>query len=199
MTIRKFDVVEVIKSTRAKVKEGFFKAKKGEKYLVISSYTSSYSHGFNNTSSTTKLFLCDIEGQNKYVTTDTCVERIYNLGDHIAKFETGFKEWTRAKKLWMDKDYIPAIVFNHYDYRGFPVTISKQEDAVLVSPLRDCNRKVWIGLDHVHDDDIKLLTSSSLPPMSSSELRNRDNTRSETVTVRVPMWLAKKQKFFGSS
>jgi len=197
MTIRKFDVVDVIKSTRAKVKEGFFKAKKGQKYLVVSSYTSSYSHGFN-TSSTTKLFLCDLDGQNKYVTTDTCVERAYNLGDHIAKFEPDYEKWRQAKKLWMDKEYIPAIVFNHYDYRGFPVTLSKQEDAALVSPLRDCNRKVWIGLDHVHDDDIKLLTSSSLPPVSASDLSNKDNSRSETVTVRIPMWLAKKQKFFGS-
>ena len=198
MTIRKFDVVDVIKSTRAKVREGYFKAKKGERYLVISSYTSSYSHGFYNSSSTTKLFLCNLEGQNKYVTTDTCVERTYNLGDHIAKFENDYEKWRKAKKLWMDDEYIPAIVFNHYDYRGFPVTLSKQEDAVLVSPLKDCNRKVWIGLDHIHDDDVKLLTSSSLPPVSSSELSSRGNTRSETVTVRVPIWLAKKQKFFGS-
>jgi hypothetical protein len=198
MPIRKLDVVEVIKSTRAKVKEGFFKARKGEKYLVLSSYTSSYTHGFN-TSSTTKLFLCDLEGQNKFITTNTCVNSLFNLGDHVAKFETDYEKWYKAKKLWMDKEYIPAIVFNHYDYRGFPVTLSNQEDAALVSPLRDCDRKVWIGLDHVHDDDIKLLTSSSLPPVSSSELSKKDNSRSSTVTVRIPMWLAKKQKFFGSS
>jgi hypothetical protein len=198
MSIRKFDVVEVVKSTRAKAKEGFFKAKKGEKYLVISSYTSSYSHGFN-TSSTTKLFLCDLEGQNKYVTTDTCVNKLYNLGDHIAKFESDYNKWSHAKKLWMDSEYIPAIVFNHYDYRGFPVTLTKQEDAALVSPFRDCNRKVWISLEQVHDDDVKLLTSSSLPPVSSSDLKTKDNSRSESVTIRIPMWLAKKQKFFGSN
>ena len=51
------------------------------------------------------------------------------------------------------------------------------------------------GLDHkVHDDDVKLFLSSSLPPNSS-----KNGKLSEAVTFRIPVWLAEKNGFFDGS
>jgi hypothetical protein len=194
MTIHKFDIVTITKSTRAKTKEGFRKAEKDKRYLVISTFCSSYSVG-RNVVQTMKLFLCDEEGNDNIVTTETCVERNFNLSDHIANFDPDIHKWRKAKSIWMEKNYVPVIVFNHFDYKGFPVTITGDQSAVLVSSLLNTSDKLWLSKDLVHDEDINTLLTSSIAPTNDP---NKRGTRSEAVNVRVPIWFAKKRKLFGT-
>ena len=103
----------------------------------------------------------------------------------IEKFEKG-------KLAWMDKTYVPVFGSHLYDYTGHPVLTSKDNSAVLVKKVSGDREKIWINKEMVHDHDIKLFMSSSLPPDSSKK-----GDVSETITFRVPSWFAEKKGFIG--
>lgn len=188
MTIEKYDIVTVTKKTRSKTKNGFYKAEVGKTYLVTSVYRYQQNYGRSCVTST-KVFLCDEEGNNNYISTDACLERLYNLNSFKITRNTEVDKWLNVRKAWMDKTYVPLIMWHRYGYDGFPITSSKDGNAVLVSPFNNKDEKVWLSRDHVHVDDINTAFSSSLEP--NGDLKN---SLSEAFTVRVAEWIYKKMK-----
>ena len=186
MSFNKFDIVRVVKKTRAR--HAFKKAMPGETYMIVSKYTSP-DYG------TTKLFLVNSEGED-YYTTDVCAE--------VHLTYTSFKKvspqgiWVEAKKKWMEKNYMPVVFTHFYNAYGMPTVTSRDESAVFVMPInkvsKDKDKKdgVWLNKNMVHDEDIKMLMTSSMAP--KEEMKGEP---SSAVCVRVPIWFAKKNGMFG--
>lgn len=187
MTINEFDVVFVVKLTKAKVNKGYIKAEKGKQYLVVGKYSNTHTFGYTTTL-TQKLFLCDENGEGSYLTTDTCVEKVINI-DEDDPHNLDVIKWKKARSKWMDINYVPVIVFNRYDYLGFPITTSKDGNSVLVSPINKKDTKHWLSKKLIHVEDIDTAFSSSLLPDKSSS-----GKISEAVSLRIPEWLSLKFK-----
>lgn len=184
--INQFDIVEVFKKTRAKFKD-LKKAEPGKKYLVTSTYTPSTSYS-RFSIPVTKVFLLD-EDNNVSFTTEACLEKHCNLYDYNVELDLKNK-WLDVKKFWMEKEYVPIIVQHKYSFNGYPMISSKDEKSFLVSPINK-NSDFWVNLTQVHDDDVKLFTTSSFPVNPSK----RDQP-AEAVTIRVPLWFAKGKGLF---
>ena len=172
------DVVKVIKNTRGK--HSLPKAIKGNEYLVISQYTNSFG--------TTKYIVLDIEGVEHF-TTGNSIEKVETLGGSSPA------RWAQAKRIWMDRTYVPVFGVHTYDYIGMPFVSSRDGNSRLIKPLFNNSIKtddgIWIHKSRVHDDDVKLFMSSSFPPDAKKK-----GERSETVTFRVPAWFAEKKGLF---
>ena len=184
----KDDVVKVVKNTRGK--HSLPKAIKGNEYLVISHYTNSFG--------TTKYIVLDIEGVEHF-TTENAIEKIETLaGSSPAR-------WALAKRIWMDKTYVPVFAVHTYDYVGMPYVSSRDGNSRLIKPLfgstnhagsgnRGVSGGIWVHKSRVHDDDVKLFMSSSFPPNA-----DKKGEISETVTFRVPAWFAEKKGLFNGN
>ena len=175
------DLVKVVKNTRGK--HTLPKATKGNEYLVISHYTNSFG--------TTKYIVLDSEGVEHF-TTENAIEKVKSMANQ------GSETWALAKRIWMDRTYVPVFGVHTYDYVGMPFVSSRDGNARLIKPLfgstnHTWNGKegVWIHKSRVHDDDVKLFMSSSFPP----DIEKKGKT-SETVTFRVPAWFAEKKGLF---
>ena len=171
------DLVKVLKNTRGK--HTLPKAEKGKEYLVISHYTNSFG--------TTKYIVLDRDGVEHF-TTDNSIEKV--LGFIVEDSDT----WTRAKRLWMDRTYVPVFGVHTYDYVGMPFVSSRDGNSRLIKPLFNSNKNqdgIWIHKSRVHDDYVKLFMSSSFPP----DIAKKGKT-SETVSFRVPAWFAEKKGLF---
>lgn len=171
------DVVKVIKSTRGR--HSLPKAIKGNEYLVISHYTNSFG--------TTKYIVLDIEGVEHF-TTENAIEKVETLGGSSPA------RWALAKRIWMDRTYVPVFAVHTYDYVGMPFVSSKDGNSRLIKPLINENKAsdgIWVHKSRVHDDDVKLFMSSSFPPNIEKK-----GELSETVTFRVPVWFAEKVGLF---
>ena len=171
------DLVNVIKNTRAR--HTLPKATKGNIYLVLSNYT--------NHLGTVKYIVIDSEGIEHF-TTEKAVEKVLNFSLEDSPV------WSQAKRIWMDRTYVPVFGVHTYDYIGMPFVSSRDGNSRLIKPLFDSNKSqggVWIHKSRVHDDDVKLFMSSSFPP----NIGKKGET-SETVTFRVPAWFAEKQGLF---
>jgi hypothetical protein len=177
---KKDDLLNVVKNTRAR--HTLPKAVKGKNYLVISHYT--------NKLGTTKYIVLDEEG-TEHFTTENAVRKVsdFTLGQSAV--------WQRAKKVWMDRTYVPVFGVHTYDYVGMPFVSSRDGNSRLIKPLFSSdkdNSGVWIHKSRVHDDDVKLFMSSSFSPDSTKK-----GMISETVTFRVPVWFAEKNGLFNGS
>ena len=178
---QKDDLVKVIKNTRGR--HSLPKAIKGKEYLVISHYTNSFG--------TTKYIVLDNEGVEHF-TTENAIEKIGSM-DGV---ESGM--WGLAKRVWMDRTYVPVFAVHTYDYVGMPYVASRDGNARLIKPLFGSTNHTWNGKEgiwvhksRVHDDDVKLFMSSSFPPNA-----DKKGEISETVTFRVPAWFAEKKGLF---
>jgi hypothetical protein len=183
MSFQKFDIVKVTKNTRAN--HAFKKATAGEMYMIVSMYTSP-NYG------TKKLFLVNDKGED-YYTTEVCAEKHLPFTAYKKVSPQGV--WINAKKIWMERNYIPVIFTHFYNSRGMPIVSSRDDSAVFVTPLKqykkNSNEGVWLNKNMVHDDDVKMLMSSSLAP--KEEMRGEP---SSAVCVRIPVWFAKKNRIF---
>jgi len=182
-SISKYDVVSVVKKTRVKPFGEYKVANKGNDYLVVSFYVNNFG--------TKKLYLTNEEGEN-FIASSNSVSKLFNLEEKEAKDNSDYKKWENARKAWMDKSYVPVYLTHFYDYSGFPMIISKDSNAALVSDLRKTNSKFWLSKEYVHVDDIKSFFTSSLKPGDT----DKKNTPSGAVSVRIPLWLAKKNSIF---
>ena len=174
---KKDDLVNVVKNSRGK--HTLPKATKGNKYLVLSHYTNSFG--------TTKYIVLDNEGVEHF-TTENAIEKVLNFTIEASRM------WSLAKRIWMDRTYVPVFGVHTYDYIGMPFVSSKDGNSRLIKPLFNANKAhdgIWIHKSRVHDDDVKLFMSSSFPP----DLSKKGQT-SETVTFRVPAWFAEKKGLF---
>ena len=184
MNFKKFDIVKISKSTRAY--HAFKKAVPGEMYMIVSMYTSPH-YG------TTKLFLVDSKGVDHF-TTDVCAEKHLSYSAYKKVSPEGV--WVQAKKIWMERNYMPVVFTHFYNSLGMPTVTSRDESAVFVTPIKqyskDKKNGVWLNKSMVHDDDIKMLMTSSLAP--KEEMKGKP---SSAVCVRVPVWFAKKNGMFG--
>lgn len=176
---QKDDLVKVIKNTRGK--HSLPKAIKGKEYLVISHYTNSFG--------TTKYIVLDSEGVEHF-TTENAIEKV----ESFSAFGIGSGIWGIAKRIWMDRTYVPVFGVHTYDYIGMPFVSSRDGNSRLIKPMINSNKSqdgIWIHKSRVHDDDVKLFMSSSFPP----NIGKKGET-SETVTFRVPAWFAEKKGLF---
>ena len=178
---KKDDLVNVVKNTRGK--HTLPKATKGNKYLVLSHYTNSFG--------TTKYIVLDREGVEHF-TTENAIEKVLDNATETLEL------WRQAKRIWMDRTYVPVFGVHTYDYVGMPFVSSKDGNSRLIKPLFNSTSHtstgkegVWIHKSRVHDDDVKLFMSSSLPPDISKK-----GEASETVTFRIPVWFAEKKGLF---
>ena len=177
---QKDDIVKVIKNTRGK--HSLPKATKGNEYLVISHYTNSFG--------TTKYIVIDKEGVEHF-TTQNAIERV----ESMTSTRSGI--WGVAKRIWMDRTYVPVFGVHTYDYVGMPFVASRDGNSRLIKPLFDSKKSssgVWIHKSRVHDDDVKLFLSSSFPP----DIKKKGE-RSETLSFRVPVWFAEKNGLLNGS
>ena len=197
--IHKYDVVTIVKKSRIKPYGDLKVAVKGNDYLVVSTYTNNFG--------TTKLFLVDEEGCD-FIVTENAVSKKFNL-DNIqrmsanpiksafslnnvkTKEEKEREIWSNARKLWMDKTYVPVYLTHFYAYSGYPMIMSKDSSSALVADIRKINNNFWLSKEYVHVEDIKSFFTSSLTPKSSEH-----NNPSGAVSIRIPLWLAKKNSIF---
>jgi len=185
--INEFDIVRVVKKTRAKFKN-LNKAEPNRCYLVTSTYTPAATYSRYGYIPTTKAFLLD-ETNNLSFTTETCLERVCNLYDYAISPIMKDK-WLIVKKAWMEKEYVPVMVQHKYRFDGFPMIESKDRQAYLVKPVHK-DIEFWVNISKIHDDDLKTFTTSSFPVDMSGK-----NKFAEVVTVRVPLWFAKGKGLF---
>ncbi len=186
---KKNDIVICTKKTRSRHYSQ--PAIPDQKYLVTSVFVNNYG--------TCKLFLIDEKGEQFY-TTDNCVELIttsqelkYRNDDSLSDAKKRIiHTFLKGKKLWMDKTYVPVFASHLYDHAGHPVLVSRDHSAVLFKKMVG-DEKVWINKDMVHEDDVKLFLSSSLPPAPDNQ-----GKVSETITFRVPSWFAEKKGLIGN-
>ena len=175
-SIQRNDLVLIRKTTRGR--HTLPKAIKGESYLVISYYS--------NSMGTTKYILIDKSGMEHF-TTGKCVEK------HEEWQIKNDKEWMFAKKAWMDRTYVPVFGSHKYAFSGMPMVSSRDGNTRLITPLGS-KKGVWISKENVHDDDLRVFLTTSLPPNQ----KKRDQL-SEALTFRMPMWLADRNGFFNGS
>ncbi len=182
------DLVKVIKNTRGK--HSLPKAIKGKEYLVISHYTNSFG--------TTKYIVLDNEGVEHF-TTENAIEKVETVTNQLPA------KWSQAKRVWMDRTYVPVFAVHTYDYVGMPFVSSRDGNSRLIKPLFGSSNRagngnrgvpggVWVHKSRVHDDDVKLFMSSSFPPNI-----DKKGETSETVTFRVPAWFAEKKGLFNGN
>ena len=188
-SFQKNDIVICTKKTRSK--HFINKAEVDAMYLITSVFVNNFG--------TCKLFMVDQLGE-QYFTTDGCVELVVSNKDYQYRNDDSvsdsqrllIEKFEKGKLAWMDKTYVPVFGSHLYDYTGHPVLTSKDNSAVLVKKVSGDREKIWINKEMVHDHDIKLFMSSSLPPDSSKK-----GDVSETITFRVPSWFAEKKGFIG--
>ena len=183
-SLKKNDLAYITKNTRAR--HSLPKAEKGKKYLVLSSYT--------NQLGTTKYVVINENGKEHF-TTEKASEKVDVF--ILKNSET----WMHARKMWLDETYVPVFGVHTYDYIGMPYVSSRDGEARYIKKLDAFAKShssvadgVWINKSQVHDADVKLFMSSSFPPDAKKQ-----GELSETVTFRVPMWLAEKHGFFNDN
>lgn len=122
---------------------------------------------------TPKLAILQEDG-TEVATTASCVR----VWDHLRAASEWYDIWVR----WMDSTYVPIIVLREKGFKR-DWAVSRDGSSVLVKPLRGstASGKLWLSQDKVHPVDWQSLSASS----------------ESCVSVRVPVWLAKKAGVFG--
>jgi hypothetical protein len=182
-SIKKYDVITAIKKSRVKPYGDIKVAIKDRDYLVTSVYVNNFG--------TKKLYLVDESGFD-FIISENAASKKFSLYSGSAKPQFDYKLWFKAKKLWMDRTYVPVYLTHFYDYSGYPMVMSRDSESALVADIRKTDNKFWISKEYVHIEDIKSFFTSSMPP----ENPNKNNTPSGAVSVRIPLWLAKKNSIF---
>ena len=132
-------------------------------YYVVNAWVNNYG--------SRKLQLTDEEG-NEYYTTDKCVK----VKIRPENYEATPKKWMEAFHTWIDKTFVPLIVTTIPKYGGKGPVISRERTSILVIPL-GVKTEFWLSKKWMHPDDWPDL----------------DRLKSEeTLSVRIPQWLAKK-------
>ena len=150
-------------------------APRGASGLVVSRWTSSMG--------TTKLSILRDNGETA-ATTGSCARvwgRLYSYGFDDPKPPIGdsMEYWYGIWIEWMNKTYIPVIVCKEAGFRG-GFAQSRDGRSILVKSLQS-REKVWLSSDKVHPHDWKELKTSF----------------ESCVSVRLPLWLAKKSGMMG--
>ena len=165
---RKGDLVYVTGKTRGRF-GALDVAHPGSYGLVISCWTSSMG--------TPKVCILQEDG-SEVATTGSCVRVWGSFQTTGARDEKWYDIWLR----WMDETYVPVIVCRE---KGFKRKWAKSRDgrSVLVKPLNGtmAGGKMWLGVDKVHPVDWEKMQQSE----------------DSCVSVRLPVWLAKKAGVFG--
>lgn len=167
---KKGDLVYVTGKTRGRF-GALDVAPPGAYGLVIASWSSSMG--------TPKITILQEDG-TEVATTGSCARVWGNFHITGARDEGWYEIWLN----WMDATYIPVIVQREKGFRK-PWATSRDGKSVLVKPLAghaaSHNGKLWLGQAQVHPDDWRSMSESS----------------ESCVSVRIPVWLAKKAGVFG--
>ena len=181
-SIHKYDVINVVKKSRVKPYGDLRVAVKGNDYLVVSTYTNNFG--------TTKLYLVDEKGFD-FIVSENSVSKKFNLNNLQSKEIKDYEKWSNARKLWMDRTYVPVYLTHFYAYSGYPMVMSRDSCSALVADIRKTSDKFWLSKEYVHIEDVKSFFTSSLKPKASEH-----NNPSGAVSIRIPLWLAKKNSIF---
>ena len=167
-TPSKGDLVYVVGKTRGRF-GSLDVAAPGTYGLVISRWTSSMG--------TPKVCILQEDG-SEAATTGSCVRIWGNFHTTGARDEKWYDIWLR----WMDETYVPVIVCRQKGFKAQWAT-SRDGKSVLVKPLAGTGSagKMWLAQDKVHPEDWEKMTQSE----------------ESCVSVRLPVWLAKKTGVFG--
>jgi len=159
------DIVKINKKTKGRFPG--LTAEPGDKnYLILNCWTSSYG--------SLKFSMIDEEGR-QYYSTEPCTELLVREGG--AKYR-----WTKAKYKWMENTYVPAFVIPQAGYNGkraFSVTNKSMLVKNLTPNNGNTNLGFWISERHCHPSDWKKLRETPLKQVAS---------------VRIPEWMARKNK-----
>ena len=139
------------------------KAKLQCEYYVVNAWVNNYG--------SRKLQLADEEG-NEFYTTDKCVK----VKLRPENYEATPQKWVEAFHAWMDKTFVPLIVTTIPKWGGKAPAISRERTSILVTPL-GVKTELLLSKKWMHPDD--------WPDLDRLY-------RKETLSVRVPHWLAKK-------
>jgi len=164
----KGDLVYVVGKTRGRF-GALDVALPGAYGLVISRWTSSMG--------TPKVCILQEDGV-EVATTGSCVRVWGNFHKTGARDEKWYDIWLR----WMDETYVPIIVCRQKGFKAQWAT-SRDGKSVLVKPLSGAGGvgKMWLARDKVHPEDWEKMAQSE----------------ESCVSVRLPVWLAKKTGVFG--
>jgi len=165
------DIVIVDKKTRGRFK-GITTQPSEEQYYVLNTWTSAYG--------SLKLSLINKEGEDSY-TTGTCCNIIIRDVAECLDPDT-CHVWDMAKIKYMEKTFIPAIILTVRNYKG-GVARSATTDSVLVRPVGKSDIQFWLSKRNCHPEDWKHLRGIK--------------KSGEALSVRIPEWLAVKNKLFG--
>jgi hypothetical protein len=135
---------------------------------------------WNSSMGTPKVCILQEDGSER-ATTGSCVRvwgSFHTTGARDAKW---YDIWLR----WMDETYIPIIVCREKGFKRGWAT-SRDGSSVLVKPLvcksgLQREGKIWLARDKVHPTDWELMEQST----------------ESCVSLRVPLWLAKKGGLLG--
>tara|TARA_R110002153_G_scaffold36023_2_gene106792 strand:+ start:5094 stop:5660 length:567 start_codon:yes stop_codon:yes gene_type:complete len=180
-SINQFDVIHVLKTTRAKAYTQS-KAVKGESYLVTSCGPARRE--------TVRVYCIDLSG-NEFLTTAACCTPIFNIDTSVSTINTTVNDninmWRAARVLWKDKTYVPVLLMHFYSDAGKPIT-QTDNSVYIAKPLTMNNKNgFWLNKKYIHDDDLLIATSSNF-----KEDMALAGKQSEVVSIRIPQWFAKK-------
>ena len=167
---KKGDLVYVTGKTRGKF-GAMERAMPGASGLVISRWSSSMG--------TPKVCILQEDGQER-ATTGSCVRIWGSFQTTGARDEKWYDIWLK----WMDDTYVPIIVTREAGWGKHATwAMSRDGNSVLVKPLcgGGYQGKLWVARDKVHPVDWESMSKSS----------------ESCVSIRVPVWLAKKAGVFG--
>ncbi len=171
-----YDIVKIVKASRIKPFRGHKKAHPGMIGIVVSNFTNSY-----GTSKLTILNELGIE----HTHTENAVQFLGSLN------EEKYKEvWTQSLRKWMDRTYVPVFVFHKFNHQGMPRVKSRKGDAFLVITMQ--NNEFWISQNHIHIDDVPHFREISIDADNGAR-----SGKSEIKSIRIPVWIAEKNKLFG--
>ena len=161
------DIVKVAKQSRIRPFSGQKKAPVGMIGLVVSSFTNQYG--------THKLVIINEEGK-EFTQAGNAVGVLSDVSNEKYK-----EVWMQALRKWMDRTYVPAFVFHKYDHQGYPQVWSRDKSACLVTTMQD--KEFWIGMRHIHIDDIQTFKAIETMPKAAG----KRTKRAEMKTVRIPV------------
>ena len=169
--VHKGDLVWVVSRTRGRF-GSLEKATPGVHGVVISKWSSSMG--------TPKICILCEDGEER-ATTQSCA-RTFNTMDDFRSGHCRRKDapdWVATLNNWMERTYVPIIVQREPGYGRSKWAQSRDKTAYLVKAL-NTKSKIWLNRGKVHPADWDAMTTSD----------------SRCVSVRVPVWVAKKSGLF---
>ena len=162
------DIIKVVRNTRGRFIGQ--KATVDQEYYVLSTWWNNYG--------TLKLKLIDEQGDEFY-TTDASVH-VRNFKNEKS-YEHAVQKYKQGLDIWREKNFIPTLVMVMKGYNG-KAAFSATYSSILVGRLGQNEVGIWLPKRHCHPDDWEQL---------------RHTRAGNAVSIRIPQWLAKKNKLIG--